>query len=238
MTFKYSLISDMHIDHPQGKTPYDQLEELVIVAGDTSNSLLGLKFLNKLKNKGHKVFAVDGNHEHYGNQSQGRRIFETEIAFYGGLDQAHCWADPDSKLKIFGCNGWYHVDDESLWRSYMNDHFAGSAEEINHQSAAHANWLKASLEAHEGKAIIVTHTAPCLDTLNPRFEGHFSNDWYWNPSMLQVLKDFADKILIWNHGHTHAFADKLVHGVRVVCNPRGYPGENPNWKPQTIKVEG
>ena len=28
-----------------------------------------------------------------------------------------------------------------------------------------------------------------------------------------------------------------VHGVRVVCNPRGYPRENPGWKPKTFKVE-
>ena len=31
--------------------------------------------------------------------------------------------------------------------------------------------------------------------------------------------------------------DIVKDGVRVVCNPRGYPGENPNWKPQSITVE-
>lgn len=27
----------------------------------------------------------------------------------------------------------------------------------------------------------------------------------------------------------------VVDGVRVVCNPRGYPNENPDWRPRTIE---
>jgi len=34
---KFSLISDMHVNHPQLKTPYDKLEEIIVVAGDTSD---------------------------------------------------------------------------------------------------------------------------------------------------------------------------------------------------------
>ena len=30
---------------------------------------------------------------------------------------------------------------------------------------------------------------------------------------------------LWIHGHTHTFFDYVVSGTRVVCNPRGYPGE-------------
>jgi len=45
---KFTLISDMHVDFPQNKTPYEQFEETVVVAGDTSNGLEGLKFLNSL----------------------------------------------------------------------------------------------------------------------------------------------------------------------------------------------
>ena len=232
---KYSLISDMHVDHPQPKTPYDQLEELVVVAGDTANGLLGLKFIQKLKNKGHKVFAVDGNHEHYANDSQGRTIGSTEDAFYFGINQRN--KEVIDGVTFLGVNGWYHVTDEPLWLSYMNDgRFAGDAATVNMNAGIHASWLHNELEKLEGKAVVVTHTAPCVDTLHSAFAGHYSNDWYWNPFMLEVLQKFSDKILVWNHGHTHASNDKIIHGVRVVCNPRGYPGENPNWKPLTVEV--
>ena len=46
---KFSLISDMHVNHPQPKTPYAKLEKVVVVAGDTSNGLEGLRFLESIK---------------------------------------------------------------------------------------------------------------------------------------------------------------------------------------------
>lgn len=236
MTFKFSLISDMHVDFPQPKTPYADLEEFVIVAGDTSNGLLGTKFLQKLKNKGHQVFAVDGNHEHYSNLSQGRTPAQTEKQFFAGIEQGHSIVVGD--LLIVGYNGWYQVSDEPLWQGYMNDsrNTCLSAEAANTLAADHARWLWSALADHDGPAIVVTHTAPTLETLNPQYDGHYSNEWYWSPLMGQVLRSRADQIKVWVHGHTHAPADKLISGVRVVCNPRGYPGENPGWKPLTIEI--
>lgn len=237
MSFKFSLISDMHVDFPQPKTPYDKLEEFVVVAGDTSNGLLGLKFLNKLKNKGHQVFAVDGNHEHYSNRSQGRFPDETERAFYDGLAQGYI-AAVNEDLTIIGSNGWYEVRNESAWQNYMTDSFNGllTAEWVNERAKLQAAYIDDNLSNIPGRFIIVTHTAPCLHTLNPDFEGHFSNDWYWNPHMGRVMARHADKIAVWCHGHSHASADKIVDGVRVVCNPRGYPRENPEWQPLTIQI--
>lgn len=234
---KFSLISDMHVDFPQPKTPYDKLEEQVVVAGDTSNGLLGAKFLNKLKNKGHKVFAIDGNHEHYSNLSQGRTQVQTENAFYSGLQQ-HRAIIADDNIMIVGVNGWYQVADEELWQGYMNDSFYSglSADDVNMLAEGDAGFIGQMLSLHTGRAIVVTHTAPTLETLNPRFDGHYSNEWYWNPLMGEVLRKHAAKIAVWCHGHTHSKNEAIVHGVRVVCNPRGYPGENPDWEPLTIEV--
>jgi predicted phosphodiesterase len=236
--FKFSLISDMHVNHPQPKTPYDQLEEFVIVAGDTDNGLGGLKFLQKIKNKGHRVFAVDGNHEHYANLSSGRTVIETTDQFYKLLDQKNSLELEDEKILIIGVNGWYHVSSESTWQGYMNDSYYSrlSADTVNGLAHKEAFFVRHCLNnLPDGyKAIVVTHTAPCLETLNKEYEGHFSNEWYWNPEMREILMSHSDDILVWCHGHTHAKADVVVDGVRVVCNPRGYPGENPDWSPITV----
>lgn len=235
-TMKFSLISDMHIDHPQPKTPYELLEENVIVAGDTSNGLEGLKFLQKLRNKGFNVYAVDGNHEHYSNTSQNRTEKETTASFREEHKRYH-----DVDPPIILANGWYNVQNEDLWNGYMNDsRMSGlSAADVNVLAFNDMNYIEDTLKQwrdYQVKGVVVTHTAPCMETLNPRFEGHYSNEWYWNPSMEQLLKDYSEQILVWCHGHTHEAVDKIVHGVRVVCNPRGYPGENPSWKPITIEV--
>lgn len=235
---KYSLISDMHINHPQMKTPYDLLEEVVVVAGDTSNGLDGMKFLDKLRRKGHVVLACDGNHEHYSNDSQCRTIQETTEAFRREHKDHHTF---NGMYDFILRNGWYYVEDEKTWLDYMNDgRYAGRKAEIEKQADLDVSFVRTSLLKTRGegrKAVVVTHTSPSYETLDRRYAGHYSNDWYVNPKMGELLLEFNDVIAVWNHGHTHAPCDKVVDGVRIVCNPLGYPHENLLWKPLTISLE-
>lgn len=235
---KFSLVSDMHLDFPQLKTPYEKLEKNVVVAGDCGNGLVGLKWLNKLRRKGHNVFAVDGNHEHYSNLSSGREWIETENSF--AKENPH-----DNEIEgvpIVLKNGWYCVPVQSHWLRYMNDGKYGalSATTVNSLAEGHAKFIEERLiswKKEKKKGIVVTHTAPCTETLDPRFEGEYSNYYYYNPYMRRLLQEYSEQIRVWCHGHTHAFSDKIVEGVRVVCNPRGYPRENPNWNPLTIEIK-
>lgn len=234
---KFSLISDMHVNHPQPKTPYALLEEVVVVAGDTNNGLGGLEYLEKLRRRGHTILACDGNHEHYCNLSQGRKVPETTARFREEY--------PD-KVRIEGIrfvlrNGWYRVAHEALWRGYMNDsrNCCLSGPEATQLAVEDAEYIEGVLGRAKmagEKVVVVTHTAPCEETLDPRYAGHWSNDWYWNPHCRKLLSEYKDQIHVWCHGHTHRFQDKVVDGVRVVCNPRGYPGENPKWVPFTIEI--
>ena len=234
---KFSLISDMHVDFPQPKTPYDKLEKIVVVAGDTSNGLEGLKFLQKMKNKGFIVLACPGNHENYANITQHRDILETEARFR---------EEYPAEVEIDGVSfilktGWYQVQDEYLWQGYMNDSKrmvvdAVTMNQLAHRDAVNIRKVLESWRDYQKKGVVVTHMAPCLESLNPRFAGHYSNDWYWSPLLRELLVEYKDQILVWCHGHTHSSADVVVEGVRVVCNPRGYPGENPEWEPLTINI--
>jgi predicted phosphodiesterase len=233
---KYSLVSDLHLDHPQVHIPVEAYEDVVVVAGDSANGLAGLKYMNKLRRSGHVVIACDGNHEHYSNKNKGRSIRETTERFNSEFPSV---VDIDG-LRFIQVNGWYYVEDEGLWAGYMTDGgLVGPSEDVNTQAELDAMFVYDQLlfarQANQ-KVVITTHTAPSEDTLNKDFDGHFSNVWYMNPRMANLRKEFHDTILVWNHGHTHAPADQIVDGVRTVCNPRGYPRENPDWKPLTIEI--
>ena len=39
---------------------------------------------------------------------------------------------------------------------------------------------------------------------------------------------------LWIHGHTHTAFDYTVRGTRVVCNPRGYAGEQTGFRADLV----
>lgn len=233
MTFRYSLASDLHVDtgHESRVTTMPWLSN-IILAGDTCNGLENLGIIQKFQRRGHQVFAVPGNHEHYRGSGD---LVATERSFYEklGLSQR---VEVVPCLTILGCNGWYVVDDPYHWQNYMSDARYVDAEQVNDAAFAQSAWLGDELDKLEGRAIVVTHTAPCMETLDPRYEGSAGNPYFFNPLMVWVMKAYADKIAVWHHGHTHTGMDKTVHGVRIVSNPRGYPGENPNWAPIEMEI--
>ena len=248
MTFQYSLSSDLHMDFPQGKRlSAMDWEKNVLIAGDLGNGLGHFKFIERLTRKGHAVAGCDGNHDHYANKRSGRSIVETERRFYelfaaaaGGTENAQpnvlCIRDD---LYMILANGWYQVADDAHWKSYMSDgELVGSASEVNDAAKRHADLIGDALVRlpHDAKAIVVTHTAPCEQSLDPKFAGSDGNQYYWNPMMEHVLVTCADRILRWHHGHTHAAVSVTHAGVPIITNPRGYPRENPDWAPLSLSA--
>ena len=221
---KFTLVSDLHLDFPQRRIPIEDFEENVVIAGDTANSLKALRFFEKLRSRGHNVFAVDGNHEHYSNKLGDH----TKVVKH--FPQTGMMGD----IPIVLVNGWYNISDEYHWLSYMNDKESKlSAKEIS--DLAYQDYLVVLKELErwreEGlKGIVVTHTAPCEESLDPAYANERSNEYYFNPYMRNL---FHFPIHYWCHGHTHARFSGEVDGVKIECNPRGYPHENPDWKPVT-----
>lgn len=94
---------------------------------------------------------------------------------------------------------------------------------------ADAQWLENRLaEPHAGPTVIITHHAPSRQSIHPRFAGSALNGCF--VSDLQHLVD-GQRVQLWVHGHTHDSFDYLLHGTRVVCNPRGYAKDGVNENP-------
>jgi len=137
--------------------------------------------------------------------------------------------------------GWH---DETL-HSYAFNPFA--AMELHQQSL---KWLRSSLrEQPEGRwkrTIVITHHAPLWQILEAsRMIGNLEQIvdpelWAVTPSMPErdkhniyrlaayaspmdsLMANLGGRIDVWCHGHVHAHSDITHHGIRFLCNPRGY----------------
>ena len=69
-----------------------------------------------------------------------------------------------------------------------------------------------------GKTVVITHHAPHVRSVHPRYAGDLLNPAF--ASHLPALVAQAD---LWMHGHTHDSFDYTDGRCRVVANPLGYP---------------
>lgn len=258
---KICFVSDLHQDighQPLIKWPE---ADVLVVAGDTANSLGEVvKFFQKLQRKSPypHVLTVDGNHEHYSNAPTERTVEETRSRLVELLPPSVTFLPAHDSVKIgdlhfVGRNGWYSFDyagdpiaNRAIWREEMNDcKWIGFDKllqpppwELAEQDAMIVTAEIASIIAREpdAKIIVITHTAPHRDLINsdPRFLR--TNAFYVNTWMQRVLEDFGSNIVLWQYGHTHFRTEKMINGVYCIANPRGYPSENPSWEPIVIDL--
>jgi hypothetical protein len=77
--------------------------------------------------------------------------------------------------------------------------------------------------------IVITHHLPLPELIHPKYlEGEHAwdmNQWFAT-NLQQLVITYCDKIKGWFYGHTHAPSCKTHFGVRFLCNPIGYSGEN------------
>lgn len=79
------------------------------------------------------------------------------------------------------------------------------------------------------KIVVVGHHSPSHQSIADKYKGG-END-LMNGGYHSDLSEFIldrPQIKLWTHGHTHDPFDYMIGDTRVVCNPRGYGG----WDPQ------
>jgi Icc-related predicted phosphoesterase len=64
-------------------------------------------------------------------------------------------------------------------------------------------------------------------TTRSRAAPRYANDPL-NPAFASRLESLIEEYqpALWIHGHTHDPCDYELFRTRIVCNPRGYPGEH------------
>lgn len=240
------LLSDLHNEFDLFE-PEVRDADIVILAGDINVKTRGVEWAKNTFTC--PVLYVPGNHEFYGGHltrtldkmraasSDQVRVLDRDEVILSGVRflGATMWTDfaatGNPPIAAFtaqnGLNDFKQIRTADFRRIRPAD--------LISESAKTRDWLRAKLaDSFDGPTVVITHHAPSMRSLedNPHAGGHldaaFANRW-------EDLMG-GDQVALWVHGHSHTAVDYDVAGTRVVCNPRGYPGEDTDFKPNLVLV--
>ena len=246
------VAQDLH-DHPEPVTsPYASYVQL----GRRQESAQRFRnFLQRVSMAFPHVIYVAGNHEFYhGKFVDSIRVLREECAKFSNI---YFMEDDYKKIGDFlfiGCTLWTDMnrgDPVTLYTvaGAMNDyrvirHDGQGYTKLRpaHTVSRHRHsleFIREAIKSHPtDRVILVNHMAPSVLSINERFK----SDRVMNGAYFSDLSEFIldhPQIVMITHGHVHNPCDYMIGSTRVVCNPRGYEGFEPDsgWDPNlTIEL--
>lgn len=236
---KALILSDLHTEFygfvPRGEVVRDV--DLVVLAGDIAKGTSGITWA-RIAFPSTRIVYVAGNHEFYGGDWE-RTLDDLRYAAAAlDVDFLENNEIEHMGVRILGCTLWvdfgYFGRDRiaAAMREYelgLNDCSAIrtargrlTANEVLQRHVQSIGWLGNKVAERQVPTMVVTHHAPCIQSVEPRYVDDDLTPGFVSELPLALLYG-AD---IWVHGHMHHSVDYvLTEGkpTRVVCNPRGYP---------------
>jgi len=238
------ILSDLHLEFTDFQPPEfaPGSLDLVVLAGDIHKLDRGVRWANETFSC--DVLYVLGNHEFYSGHFD-RTLQKARDAAQSHVHVLENESFVASGIRFLGTTGWTDFGAtgdvsaamSTAW-STMNDYLMIRADQsyrrlrpvdvaIRNQQAK--IWLAGELEKpFSGRTVVITHHAPIIEVCDSKHEGHltaaYCNSWY----------DLVDRADGWIFGHTHHSIDMVLSGCRLICNPRGYPGERCGFDPGKV----
>jgi Icc-related predicted phosphoesterase len=85
------------------------------------------------------------------------------------------------------------------------------------------------------KCVVVTHMAPSFKSISEMYADQSLMNGAYASDLSEFILDHP-QIKLWTHGHVHNVNDYMIGDTRVVSNPRGYEGYEPEtgWNPRIL----
>ena len=230
---KIYVLSDLHLEFTDFQPPKTNAD-VIVLAGDIHVGTEGVKWAQQTFS-GKPVIYVPGNHEYYGYNLQQTL---DEIKSLSADTQIHVLEKNQvviNGIEFLGCTLWTDFNltgraqsSKNLATRYINDYEVITygtrnrnltTRDTTHMHSCSVQWLRKQFREKEYKRVIVTHHAPCQNSLPSVFTDRGLYAAY--ASNLEKLISEASAEF-WLHGHIHASSDYVINGTRIVCNPRGY----------------
>ncbi len=240
---KIDIFSDLHLDHWMAKVYKDRRAravlrefiragrsdaDVVIFAGDAGNGINWYEAVLAVLNEEYEtVLATPGNHCFYRTPGYVKNWFEAgevvednEVYSYASCPLWTNFRKKDGfgELAEKQISDWLYIPELVEWRhSGLKAAWQVTANEYRKYREKLMNMRGCALD------IAITHFAPIVQSIHPRYAGDALNTYFCNDDE-EMFNTVGAKL--WVHGHTHSEMDYVHNGTRVVAHPIGYPYEN------------
>lgn len=252
---EFSIYSDLHVDR-YDKMPYqswcrkNDKARIALIAGDICSikKIMLIKEALLFFAKHFKYVLISlGNHEYNFSQLDKVPNEMEKLIYQLGLKNVfllHKKTFKHQNVVVIGTTLWSDICQhqkaiEEKWQHKHIQLFTKSPKlsatkrfEIMAQLyLEQKNWLTEKMNQYQKKAhqlVIVTHHAPSLKSINPRFKDD-ENHYLYASNLEEEILRFEPNL--WVHGHTHFHCDYHIGKTHIVANPFGFPGEKTNFMP-------
>jgi Icc-related predicted phosphoesterase len=234
MTMRIQLLSDLHFEFhsDNGRSFVESLDpegvDVLVLAGDIAvgedlPDALGL-LCQRFRDA--TVIYVHGNHEFYRSSLERVRQLTRKAR---DENRNLTWLDTSGTtvggISFWGTPLWFpHLVTEPSLKRLLND-FAEIEDFESWVYRENQEAVGFLLDHVLPLDIVITHHLPSQLCVSPRHRGDALNPFF--------VCDMTDFIVrrqpgLWLHGHIHDSGDIKIGKTRLVCNPFGYAGHNPN----------
>ena len=250
---RVQIFSDIHCEADGSMYHYvwDKITpsaKIAIVAGDIHSKHYENQ-LSEIATKFDHVIAVYGNHEWYHTDIAWRANPKLLPKNVHVLDRSYwqyyntvfigvtLWTD-------FGGVDWFAMNAASNgindFRIIYNGDKRFTPQDALGLHLKDRAYLKSMIERFQAegkKIVVVSHFLPSYQCVNAKWKRNAPDDHlnrYFSANCDDLLD--MDDISLWVFGHTHDKFDGVVGKTRAVCNPLGYPKENPFYSDLVVEI--
>jgi Icc-related predicted phosphoesterase len=236
------IAEDLHNHPPTVVSPHESYIEL----GSRQKAAQRFRdFLNRVSVEFPHVVYVAGNHEFYhGKWNSSLDHLRTECARYPNIYFLERDIKVINDITFIGATLWTDcnknnpltvhalADMMNDYRVIRNDENDYSKLRPIHSVERHyqtLSYLKQVLaDMKDSKVVFVGHHAPSAMSIHDRYKHnvHYIMNGGYHSELSEFILDHPH-ITLWTHGHMHDPFDYNIGTTRVVCNPRGYKGSDP-----------
>jgi Icc-related predicted phosphoesterase len=232
-TVSLQILSDLHFEFDRDGG--EEFAHTVPVVGDVlilSGDLIPLHAANRARrafswfcDRFMHVIFVPGNHEYYRTRpADAESLLATWAREIPNLHVLNPGVVTIGGIRFVGATLWFpDTPDEILYRGSLNDFrlIADFVPWVHDTHVKHLAFLKTNVRPGD---VVITHHLPHPRSIAPQYAGSSLNRFFVAEDAAELVERASAKL--WIHGHTHAPCDYVIGKTRVVCNPRGYPGES------------